>query len=496
MGGGSSDSASTRSRDTSERMDERDDEDALAEGQQQRVEAYAQQADDAEDDDASSQSQAPQGDTIGGSEPSNADERPDAAMGGGAEVGLDSDPAGTVPEDDTDEVGNDDSGDTDSFPGFNEFMEGEGDLPDDPADAVGDDADDLLDDIELGGDSDEIDELLSDDQPRTYDDEAAYRAVAVDGAAEIDGEEEFAQEVLHDGTAADRYQPNGAPSSGVDGADSAFPPAEPGSHRFGGWSDYDPDDVARFQLLPNTGAEDGHTAAYMQVGDVDDAGMGTDRAYITHYNEGFRPDVDEDSPDNYYAHRQMVGYAFADSVGAHIPPHTFNRAEDWVAVGGVAGDPVHSCSQEAAKQVDRGELVDQLAIQLTAGNMDLHTSNVFVGTDGHIHCIDMDLTSRQFDTYDDLEEAAGVANEIVEGLNEKRPSSEKLDIDSENIASRAQEIAVSLHVSGEKERVYETLESYDEVFNDYYDKNLHSGPYGGRVKQNIEVLINDARYKI
>lgn len=493
MGSGSSDSAATRSRDTSDRMDEREDKDDLAEEHQQRVEAYAQQADDDANGETAEQSDTSpsQDDAAGGDGSSDADDRLDTTIGGGGGIGLDGASAEGMPEDEAGGVDADD--DSDSFPGFDEYMAGEAELPDDPGDIVDDD--DPLGDIELGEDSDEIEELLSDDQPRTYDDEATYRAIAVDGAEDIDGAEDFAQEVLHDETVATRYRPGGAPPSGVDGADAASPPAEPGSHRFGGWSSYDPGDANDFRLLPNTDAEGGHTANYMEVADVDGAGMGTSRAYITHYNEDFRPDIDRDSPKRYYAHRQMIGYAFTDSVGGHVPPHTFNRGEDWVAVGGVAGDPVHSCSEAAATQVTEEELTDQLAIQVLGGNMDLHTSNVFVGTDGRIHCIDMDQAGHGYDTYSKFESTAEVVKPLVEDLNKKRPPGEQLDVDGDDIAGRAREIAVSLHVSGEKERVYETLESYDEVCSDYYDESLDNDPYGERVKQNIEMLINDAKYR-
>ena len=53
-------------------------------------------------------------------------------------------------------------------------------------------------------------------------------------------------------------------------------------------------------------------------------------------------------------------------------------------------------------------------------------------------------------------------------IDKKRSDGEKPDVSSEEMADRAQEIAVSLHISGQKGHVYDTLESYDQIFDDYY----------------------------
>jgi len=450
MGGGSTDSASTTSPETSEQMNTRDEED-LDESQQAAVSNYAEAA----DGEPAADEPAPAG----------------AAAGAGAS-----------------------DSDSESFPTFQEFIEGKADLPDDPAEADALD-DELLEGLSLDDDGDDIDELLDDDEPRTYSDEAAYEAVAVDGAAEADTPREFAQTVLNDGAVATRYCEGAPPAGSVVGADGAFPPAEPGTHRYGGWSDFDPDEGQGWKLLPNTDDYDGRTARYMEVGDYTDApSTGTGSAYVTHYDDSFRPTLSESSPDRYYAHKQMVGYAFTDAVGARVPPHTFNKAEDWVAVGGVNAVPVDKISPDSATNVDRGEFIDQMAVSLLAGNTDLHTGNVFIGEDGAVCCVDMDMSGYQFDSYDAFEQAAEQAEMTAGAVDRTRPAGEKMDVSAEEVATRAQEIAVSLHVSGEKERVYETLESYDQLFEDYYSPTPSNGPYGEGIKQNIEVLINAARY--
>ena len=380
-----------------------------------------------------------------------------------------------------------------SFPSFEEFLEGDAELPDDPGPPGDEDEEDALAGLSVAGESD-LDDLLADEEPKTYSDQAGLEGAAVDGAAEADTPADFAQEVLSDGAVANRYQEGGGPPGSVDGGDGAFPPAEPGTHRYGGWSDYDPEAASGFRLLPAVEDTTGRTCQYMEVGSLSGASaIGTDSAYVTHYDDSFRPTIDEDSPERYFAHRQMVGYAFTDAVGARAPPHTFNKAEDWVAVGGVDATAVAKLSSEQAAQVDRQEFVDQMSVQLLAGNGDLHSANVFIGADGSVHCIDMDMAGHELGSYNRVETAAMRVTTTADKIDEKRPDGKKLNISSEEIADRAQEIAVSLHVSGQKEHVYDTLDSYDQVFDDYYSPALPDGPYGERIKQNIEGLINDAR---
>ena len=78
-------------------------------------------------------------------------------------------------------------------------------------------------------------------------------------------------------------------------------------------------------------------------------------------------------------------------------------------------------------------------------------------------------------------------------IDKNDQTGEKLDVSSEEMVDRAQEIAVSLHISGQKGRVYDTLESYDQFSMTTIQPARPNGPYGERIKQNIEGLINDAR---
>ena len=447
MGGGSTDSASTRSPDTSKQMDDRDDEDDLADSQQERVSEYADEADD---------------------------RRPAGAGGDG--------------DGDDESEGEGEEG----FPGWEEFKDGDADIPDDPDLPGGDDEADALDDISVAGGSADLDEMLADEQPETYSDQRTLEDLAVDGAAAAESPAEFARTVFDSGAVATRYRDDPRLRGTVTGADGAFPPAERDSFRFGGWSDYDPDEASSFTLLPDTSDATGRTARYMGVADLssDDA-TGTVSAYISHYDDDFRPHLEEASPERRYAHRQMAGYAFADSVGARVPPHTFNKAEDWVATGGIVADPVSKLSTERAERVDREEFIDQMAVQLLAGNGDLHSSNVFVGEDGGVHCVDMDMAGHELDSYSQVETAAVRATGTAGRIDRRRSDTEPMDVSEAEIADRAQEIAVSLHVSGQKERVFETLDDYDQIFDGYV--SAAAPAYGDRIKQNVEGLITDAQ---
>jgi len=452
MGGGSTDSASTRSPDTSEQMDTRDEE-ADQTDQQDRVDEYAEKASD-------------DGRSSAGSSPTDTESDVAATAGGGSDG---------------------------SFPSFEEFLEGDAELPDDQGLPGGEDEEDALAELSVTSE-DDLDDLLADEQPRTYSDQAALEGAAVDGAAEADTPAEFSRAVLTDGAIANRYREDGGPPGSVDGSDGASPPAEPGTHRYGGWSDYDSTAASRFRLLPEVEDTLGRTSRYMELGVLSGASeIGTDSAYVTHYDDSFRSTIDEESPDRYFAHREMIGYAFTDAVGARVPPHTFNKAENWVAVGGVDADPVTKLSADQAVEIDREEFVDQMVVQLLAGNSDLNTANVFIGDDGSVHCVDMDMAGHELDSHRQVETAATRVTMTADRIDEKRPDGEKLDVSAEEIADRAQEIAVSLHISGQKERVYDTLESYDQIFDDYYSPARPNGPYGERIKQNIEGLINSAR---
>jgi hypothetical protein len=191
----------------------------------------------------------------------------------------------------------------------------------------------------------------------------------------------------------------------------------------------------------------------------------------------------------------MVGYAATDAIGARVPPHTFHTDGDWVAKAGIDGRPADLAPQAAAQQVDREEFIDQMAVQLLAGNDDLPGGNVFIGDDGRVTCIDLDLAGHGWDDREQMLDGAGrPIQDVADPIDEKRADGTELDVTEEELVARAQEIAVSLEVSGQKQQVFETLERYDSVFDNYYDTDrLFHGPYGGRVQNNIQLLINDAR---
>ena len=330
--------------------------------------------------------------------------------------------------------------------------------------------------------------------PPGEEEETVLEQFAVDGATDADTPAEFAETVLVDDAVSTRFHDD-APPGTVEGGDSAQSPAEPDRHRFGGWSDYDPENATGFTPITEAVTVAGRNAEYKDVADLsDDPATGTDEAYITYYADDAKPDIDTDSERTTYAHREMVGYAATDAIGARVPPHTFNTDGAWVAKAGIDGRPADLAPQTAAQQVDRAEFIDQMAVQLLAGNDDLHAGNVFIGDDGRVTCIDLDLAGHGWhDREQMLDGASQAIHDVADPIDEKRADGTELDITEEELVARAQEIAVSLEVSGQKQQVFETLERYDSVFDGYYDINPHFGPYGARVQNNIQLLINNAR---
>jgi len=323
---------------------------------------------------------------------------------------------------------------------------------------------------------------------------AGLEQFAVDGATDADTPAEFAETVLVDDAISTRFHDD-APPGTVEGGDAARSPAEPDRYRFGGWSDYDPENATGFTPIADVVDVAGRNAEYKDVADLsDDPATGTDEAYITYYADDAKPEIDTDSERTTYAHREMVGYAATDAIGARVPPHTFNTDGAWVAKAGIDGRPADLAPQTAAQQVDRAEFIDQMAVQLLAGNDDLHAGNVFIGDDGRVTCIDLDLAGHGWHDREQMLDGASQAIQDVAGpIDEKRADGTELDITEAELVARAQEIAVSLEVSGQKQQVFETLERYDSVFDGYYDINLHYGPYGARIQDNIKLLINNAR---
>jgi hypothetical protein len=311
--------------------------------------------------------------------------------------------------------------------------------------------------------------------------------------------EQFATDVFADGAVADRFQDD---PRGADDADTldplnpdvgarATPAAESRPNRFGGWGDYHPNHVAYFEEIPRQ--EKGVTGHVMEQAVM--LGQETDslRAYVTHYDN-----VENESHVEWEnAHSQMATFAFTDAMGVRVPAHTYNDDEEWVAVASVekfgrtdtvtVQDLRKSGTDAAfAENVDRDEYIDQMAVQLLAGNFDLHTQNIKLGRDGTVHCFDLDHAGRRYPDMASLESSAGKAARSASRIDDTR--SDDFTVTRTMIADRAAEIAHELEAHGRKDAVIERVKTYDRIF---YDRSGEA--FAETFKQNIELAAQDHR---
>lgn len=318
-----------------------------------------------------------------------------------------------------------------------------------------------------------------------------FEGMGIEGEASPD---ELAHEYLNDGAVADRHR-----GENGDGGQRAIPTEEDGTERVGGWSEYDEGNAEEIESLADL-SESGRTMKYMDRVSLEDNADGTDTAFVTHYRDEARPDVDADSPRVTFARNQMATYAFCDAVGVDVPQHTYNSDEQWVAAYGIKGNSVSDLRwesfdegerQELAQSIDRDEFRDQMAVQLLAGNTDLHEHNIHIDDDGGVHCIDLDLGGRRHHDLNTATINAGKATETSQTIaDERTPKGEEPDddfrVEPHEVASRAQEIAVSIHNSGDTERVMDSVAAYDEEFPRQPDR-------AESIRENIELFVEAAR---
>ena len=311
---------------------------------------------------------------------------------------------------------------------------------------------------------------------------------------------ELAHEYLAEGAVADRHR-DGGDEGEVE--QRAVPPDESGDERIGGWDEYDPNDAQEIVSLAEGDEDGGRTQKYMDRVVLDEEADGTDTAFVTHYREDARPDVDSSPPRKRYGRNQMAMYAFCDAVGVDIPRHTYDRDGEWVAAYGVDGRSVSDLAwssdeeeekrnREIARKVDRDEFKDQMAVQILGGNNDLHQLNVHVDDGGGVHCIDLDLSVDKIRDLDNTAVHASRAAETSEKIARARGDGddeydEEFAMSGEEIAERAQEIAVSIHNSGDTDRIAESVAEYDEEFPDCH------GEAHENIRENIELFVDAAR---
>ena len=312
----------------------------------------------------------------------------------------------------------------------------------------------------------------------------------------------FAGETFAERAIADRFRPpedvRGVPEDATDPLDAdigvrATPASESRPDRFGGWDGYDRENELRRSALDEANEDTGVSSHAMFV--VDMKGTETDsyRAFITDYAE-----VDSRRSISYkQAHSQMATFAFTDAMGIRTPAHTWNDSEEWVAVASVekyGRSETRSVmdvkndddAAEFANNVDREAYVDQMAVQMLAGNTDLHSKNIKLGRDGSVHCFDFDRAGRRFPDMASMEADARKASQSAGRIEFRRDGT--FNVDRTDITDRAAEVAYELEESGRKEAVIERVKQYDRLF---YNRSGES--FASTFEHNIELAADDYR---
>ena len=286
---------------------------------------------------------------------------------------------------------------------------------------------------------------------------------------------------------APRHSRRGTAPDGDEGGRRAIPPAESRPDRFGGWDEYEETEPG--SPLGETGEELGRTAGHMDTVRLDDetaADSTGDRAFVTRYDS-------PDGPAAWNAQSEMATYAFCDAVGIDVPRHTYNAEEEWVASEEVPGTSAANIDAESFPRgkVDRDEYLDQVAVQLLAGNTDLTADNMKIDDEGRLHYFDFDYSRYEYANHGDLRGWADLTqrtNEILADLNEPGPDTDAdFEVSNDEFAERAKEIAVKIHNSGDTDRVVEAAAAYEPLFED-----TNRSP-SEQIRNNIEVCVEAAR---
>ena len=312
-----------------------------------------------------------------------------------------------------------------------------------------------------------------------------------DGVNRAENAGQFARAMFSEGALSERARSD-TDEWGVE------PAAESGTGRIGSWPEFSRDNIEKRESLDDTDAATGVTSSYMEVAQMSGESTDSYRAYLTQYGNDPQQEVAEgnatrelDVPEDWQAHSQLATTTFSRSCGVRTPDHTYDPDDEIVAAAGVnrAGraeaKPVGEISDETAAKVDREEFIDVCATQHLAGNTDLHSENVFADEDGGIHCIDYDRGRAEYPDMATMELRATKAQSSAEIIDRRRD--DDFDVGREEITDRAQELAVALEVSGQKERVLRTVGEYDDQFPD--TENEHEGI----IRNNIETAVESAR---
>lgn len=318
-----------------------------------------------------------------------------------------------------------------------------------------------------------------------------FEVDVADGVHEAETSAEFAQAMFDEGALSERVR-SGEETSAGEGS------REDETGRHGTWPEFKDENVTTRQSLADTDADEGVTAGYMEVASLNGNDSDSFRAYITKYGNNPAEEVDKGNaaaisrvPKEWQAHSQMATTAFSSSCGVRTPGHTYDPDGEFVAAAGVNkmgrpdATPLNEVKDGPAAKVDREEYLDVCATQHLAGNTDLHTRNILIDDDGGVHCIDYDRGTREYDDMVSMQSNARKAAKSADRINRRRE--DIFAVSKEDITDRAQEIAVGLETSGQKERVLDSVSEYDDVFEE--TENNHETI----IQNNIDLAVDAAR---
>jgi hypothetical protein len=262
-----------------------------------------------------------------------------------------------------------------------------------------------------------------------------------------------------------------------EGGGEESPPVVSDDGTVGGWHSFEMPGESHRTPLRDADEVTGRTAADMEKVDISevpvDGDYGTETAFVTNYG-----------PDNntrlVYGGSEVGASTFAEELGANVPSHVYDPDGEYVAAEAFPGDAVRECDRETMRKVDGDQLTDTLAVQVLMGNDDLHSGNVFLSDDGEAACIDLDMAGKEFVDKDSLQKR--ISNSTM-GRIERAGGPE---VSKEDIADRAQEIAVALHNNDDVERIVTKTKNAEAAVSGRTD-------VGDAVENNIKMLVEEAQ---
>lgn len=280
---------------------------------------------------------------------------------------------------------------------------------------------------------------------------------------------EFANQAFADGVQARRVE------AGYTGHSAQLD--NPNADVIGGWDSFDPDDIENMELLGDVSDVTGRTEdAMRQASLASNPERAADTAYVTDYSHNLN---DPNAPHKGNARSQMACYSALDAMGVEAPRHAFDQTTKDVYVESVQRPGYDAeiadsddLPSEYANRVDADQLTDTMAANLIVGNADVTGDNLMVGEDGRVHTFDYDYT----ETFGSLARVQAQRGSWIEdgidSINQARD--EDLNISTDDVLDRAEELATQLDESGMVDRVTEAAGQYDDFFDNEPDTR-----YGG-----------------